>query len=206
MLWFTRSDLILGSFTLPGWNRIFAYPEYITDSTVAVFMAVLLFVIPSRQEKGRALLNWNEAKKLPFDIILLFGSGFALAKGFDESGLSTWLAGLLSLFKDANIFLVVFSLAVLVCIISEFASNVASIQLMIPVLIVLQQELQVDALVLMIPATLAASTGFMMPVATAPNTIVFGSGKIKVLDMVRAGFFMDIIGILVITLLLFFIR
>ena len=206
MLWFTRSDLILGSFTLPGWNRIFAYPEYITDSTVAVFMAVLLFVIPSRQEKGRALLTWNEAKKLPFDIILLFGSGFALAKGFDESGLSTWLAGLLSLFKDANIFLVVFSLAVLVCIISEFASNVASIQLMIPVLIVLQQELQVDALVLMIPATLAASTGFMMPVATAPNTIVFGSGKIKVLDMVRAGFFMDIIGILVITLLLFFIR
>jgi solute carrier family 13 (sodium-dependent dicarboxylate transporter), member 2/3/5 len=205
VLWFTRSDLILGSITLPGWNRFFENPEYITDSTVAVFMALLLFVIPSKKFKGTTLLTWNEAKKLPFDIILLFGSGFALAKGFGESGLSSWLAGQLSLFKNADIILVVFSLAVLVCIISEFASNVASIQLMIPVLVVLQQELQVDPLLLMIPATLAASTGFMMPVATAPNTIVFGSGKLQIRDMVRAGFFMDLIGICVITLLLFFI-
>jgi sodium-dependent dicarboxylate transporter 2/3/5 len=168
-------------------------------------MAVLLFMIPSRSEKGRAILTWEEAKKLPFDIILLFGSGFALAKGFDVSGLSTWLAGQLSLFQNANIVLIGFSLAVLVCVISEFASNVASIQLMIPVLIVLQQELNVDPLVLMIPATLAASTGFMLPVATAPNTIVFGSGKITVNDMARAGFLMDIAGILLITLLVYII-
>ena len=96
-----------------------------------------------------------------------------------------------------------FVLAVLVCVISEFASNVASIQLMIPVLVVLQQELQVDPLILMIPATLAASTGFMLPVATAPNTIVFGSGKLTVNDMAKAGFLMDLAGILVITLLVY---
>ena len=205
ILWFTRSDLVLGSFTIPGWNNIFNNPSYITDSTVAIFMAVLLFMIPSRSEKSRAILTWEEAKKLPFDIILLFGSGFALAKGFDESGLSTWLAGQLSLFRTADIIMIGFSLAVLVCVISEFASNVASIQLMIPVLIVLQQELQVDPLVLMIPATLAASTGFMLPVATAPNTIVFGSGKITINDMARAGILMDIAGILLITILVYII-
>jgi sodium-dependent dicarboxylate transporter 2/3/5 len=203
LLWFTRTDLEFGSFILPGWDRLFGYPGYVSDSTVAVFMAILLFVIPSRNEKGSYLLSWKEAKELPFDIILLFGSGFALAKGFDESGLSNWLAAKLALFKGSDIVLVGFVLAVLVCVISEFASNVASIQLMIPVLVVLQQELQVDPLILMIPATLAASTGFMLPVATAPNTIVFGSGKLTVNDMAKAGFLMDLAGILVITLLVY---
>ncbi len=206
ILWFTRSDLQLGEFTLPGWDRLFAFPSYVTDSTVAIAMAMLLFVIPSRNEQGRALLTWNEAKKLPFDIILLFGSGFALAKGFDDSGLSEWLASQLSLFKDANIILIGLSLTVLVCVISEFASNVASIQLMMPVLIVLQRELEVDPLILMIPATLAASTGFMLPVATAPNTIVFGSGRITVHDMAKAGVMMDIVGVIVITLLMYLIH
>lgn len=199
LLWFTRSNIDFGSFTLPGWKAIFPKPENIQDGTVAIAMALLLFFIPSNSEKGRMLMSWEEAKKLPFHIILLFGSGFALAKGFETSGLSTWLAGKLYFMKDANPFVLVLSVCILVAVISEFASNLASIQLMLPILLPLVATLNVHPLLLMFPATLAASLGFMLPVATGPNTIVFGSGRIKAKDMMRAGLLINIIGILLIT-------
>ncbi len=199
LLWFTRADLDLGFVKLSGWNNLFPFPEYIQDSTVAVFMALVLFIFPSKNEKGSALLSWKEATKLPLDIILLFGSGFALAKGFETSGLSDWLAGQLKVFKGTSPVVMIASIALIVCIISEFASNVASIQLVIPILIAFQKELDLPPLLLMVPATLAASLGFMMPVATAPNTIVFGSKKIAVSDMARAGFLLNIAGILIVT-------
>lgn len=199
LLWFTRSDIDFGSFMLPGWKNIFPKPENIQDGTVAIAMALLLFFIPSRAEKGRMLINWDEAKKLPFHIILLFGSGFALAKGFELSGLSNWLAGQLYFMKDANPFVLVLSVCILVTVISEFASNLASIQLVLPILLPLVSTLGVHPLLLMLPATFAASLGFMLPVATGPNTIVFGSGRIKVKDMMRAGLAINIIGVLLIT-------
>jgi sodium-dependent dicarboxylate transporter 2/3/5 len=201
VLWFTRADIQFGSFTLPGWNNLFTNKEFILDSTVAVFMALLLFLIPSKNEPGKNLLNWTEAKKLPFDIILLFGSGFALAKGFEVSGLSDWLAGKLQLFEGYSMIFIVLMIIVLVNIISEFASNVACIQLVLPILIAFQKDLNADPLLLMIPATLAASLGFMLPVATAPNTIVFGCGELSVRDMARAGLWMNLAGILIIWLL-----
>lgn len=199
LLWFTRADIDFGVFTLRGWSNVFPYPEFIQDSTVAVFMAILLFLIPSRNEPGATLLQWKDATRLPFDIILLFGSGFALAKGFEISGLSDWLASQLRIFEGTSPVVMVIGIVIIVCIISEFASNVASIQLVIPILIAFQKELDISPLLLMIPATLAASLGFMLPVATAPNTIVFGSKKIEVNDMAKAGFLMDIVGVLVIT-------
>lgn len=200
VLWFTRADIDFGLFVLHGWSNLFPFPEFIQDSTVAVFMALLLFVIPSKNEPGTSLLQWKDAARLPFDIILLFGSGFALAKGFEVSGLSDWLAGQLRIFEGTSPLLMVLSIVVIVCIISEFASNVASIQLVLPILIAFQKELDISPMLLMIPATLAASLGFMLPVATAPNTIVFGSGKIAVNDMARAGLLMNLTGITVITL------
>lgn len=201
ILWFTREPIEIGSVTIGGWNRLFGNAAYIQDSTVAVFMAFLLFLIPSRSEPGTTLLSWKDASKLPFDIILLFGSGFALAKGFEVSGLSDWLASSLKFLHHASPLLIIFCIVTVVCIISEFASNVASIQLVIPILIALQKELDVHPLTLMIPATLAASLGFMLPVATAPNTIVFGSRKIEVRDMSAAGFRLDLAGIVVISLI-----
>ncbi|HMT30270.1 MAG TPA: SLC13 family permease [Bacteroidia bacterium] len=200
VLWFTRAEINFGFFTMPGWNSLFPFPEYIQDSTVAVFMALVLFNFPARSEKNTTILQWKDAAKLPFDIILLFGSGFALAKGFEVSGLSDWLAGQLKVFKGTNPIIMIASISLIVCIISEFASNVASIQLVIPVLIAFQKELDIPPLLLMVPATLAASLGFMLPVATAPNTIVFGSKKIAVGDMAKAGLLMDIFGIIIITL------
>jgi len=203
LLWLTRSDISISGYTLYGWASIFPKAGFVQDSTVAICMAFFLFLIPSKSEKGKTLLSWNEASRLPFGIILLFGSGFALARGFEISGLSNWLAAHFAFITQGNVFVLLLFLTALICIISEFASNVASIQLMLPILISMQKASGIDPLLLLVPATLAASLGFMMPVATAPNTIVFGSEKIKVSQMMYAGFYLDLAGIVTISLLFY---
>lgn len=200
LLWFTRADIDFGVDKMSGWSNLFPNKDYLQDSTVAIVMALLLFFIPSKKEKGRALIIWDDVTRLPFDIILLFGGGFALAKGFELSGLSNWLGSQLQFTSHANIYIFIFGMCILVTIISEFASNVACIQLMLPILLALQKTMDIHPLMLMIPATLAASLGFMLPVATAPNTIVFGSNRLRVKDMLKAGLVLDIVGIILITL------
>jgi sodium-dependent dicarboxylate transporter 2/3/5 len=202
LLWFTRADIDFGIIKMKGWSNLFPNKDYLQDGTVAIVMALLLFFIPSRKEKGRALIIWEDITRLPFDIILLFGGGFALAKGFELSGLSNWLASQLKFTASTNIYVLIFGICILVTIISEFASNVACIQLMLPILLAIQKTMNVHPLLLMMPATLAASLGFMLPVATAPNTIVFGSHRIRVKDMLKAGLVLDIAGILLITLVM----
>jgi len=199
LLWFTRADIDFGPFAFKGWNHIFRIPKFVDDASVALVAAVLLFLIPSKKNVGEGLLIWDDAKKLRYDIILMFGSGFALAYGFEVSGLSTWLASTLHVLKGVNPFLIILGICIVVTIISEFASNIASIQLAIPVMIALQKDLDVPPLLLMMPATFAASLGFMLPVATAANTIVFGTKEIHIRDMLRVGIVLDALGILVIT-------
>jgi sodium-dependent dicarboxylate transporter 2/3/5 len=203
LLWFTRAELHTTWFRFKGWASLFPHPEEIYDGTVAIFMALLLFIIPSQTEKGRALVNWSEASRIPFDIILLFGSGFAIAKGFEDSGLSNYLAGKLESAGNIHPLILVILICCIVTLISEFASNVASIQLALPVLISLQQALELNPLLLMVPAALCASLGFMLPVATAPNTIAYSSKFIKVKEMTIAGLLTDIAGIIIISLLSF---
>lgn len=215
-LWFSRADMDLGFVQIPGWSRLFPNPKWIQDSSVAMFMAMLLFFIPAKNTKqvaknedfgedaeggilGNTLLAWEDVRKLPFGIIMLFGAGFALSKGFEVSGLSIWLADKLEFLKFGHPILIIAGICTIICIISEFASNVASIQLTLPILMILQQHLGVDPLLLMIPATLAASLGFMLPVATAPNTIVFSSRMIPVSAMTKAGFWVDLVGIILIS-------
>lgn len=204
LLWFTRADIDFGSVVFKGWNHVFINPKFVDDSVVALAAALILFLIPSRVHQGQGLLVWDDAKKLRYDIILMFGSGFALAHGFEVSGLSNWLAATLTVFKGVHPLLIIFGICVVVTIISEFASNIASIQLAIPVMIALQKELQIAPLVLMMPATFAASLGFMLPVATAANTIVFGTREIQMRDMLRVGIVLDVLGILVISLMCYF--
>lgn len=199
LLWFTRADIDFGSFQFRGWNHLFPQPKYVDDSLVAMMAALALFLIPSKQQKGKNLLEWEDAKKLRYDIILMFGSGFALAYGFEVSGLSLWLAQSLAVLKGVPVFLILLGICVIVTLISEFASNIASIQLAIPVMIALQTQLNIPPLLLMIPATFAASLGFMLPVATAANTIVFGTRQIHIKDMFKVGIVLDILGVLLIT-------
>ncbi|MBL7930358.1 MAG: SLC13/DASS family transporter [Bacteroidia bacterium] len=204
LLWFTRADIDFGSFVFRGWNHIFVNPKFVDDAIVALSAALLLFLIPSKSNRGEALLIWDDAKKLRYDIILMFGSGFALAYGFEVSGLSNWLASALTVFKGVHPLAIILGICIIVTIISEFASNIASIQLAIPVMIALQKELDVPPLLLMMPATFAASLGFMLPVATAANTIVFGTREIEMRDMLRVGIVLDMLGILVISFMCYF--
>ena len=199
LLWFTRADVDFGTFKYKGWNHIFPQSKFVDDSIVAVAAALLLFLIPSKKNTHEALLTWDDAKKIRYDIILMFGSGFALAYGFEVSGLSGWLAGSLKVLQGANPFIIIVCICTVVCVISEFASNIASIQLAIPVMIALQKNLDLPPLVLMIPATFAASLGFMLPVATAANTIVFGTKQIEIKDMFKVGLALDFIGIMLIS-------
>ncbi|MFN6039958.1 MAG: SLC13 family permease, partial [Bacteroidota bacterium] len=158
------------------------------------------FIIPSKKEKGKALLEWQDAQRLRYDIILMFGGGFALAFGFKESGLDKWLAESLFVIKGTHPVILIFLICTVVCIISEFASNIASIQLVMPVMMALQPKLGIPALQLLLPATFAASLGFILPVATAANTIVFGTKRIFIRDMLNIGIVLDLMGIILITL------
>lgn len=204
LLWFTRADIPLGSFTIKGWCNLFPYPNQMQDSTVAIVCALLLFILPA-SEKGKSILEWKDTAKLPFDILLLFGSGFALAKGFESSGLSKYLASQLNFLNGVHPLMILLIVCVIITFISEFASNVASIQLALPILIALQNAMHLHPMVLLVPATLAASLGFMMPVATAPNTIVFSSGHIKTSEMGFVGFWVNISGIVIISLTSYFL-
>ena len=201
LLWFTRADIDFGNFVFKGWNHVFVSPKFVDDAFVALLAALLLFLIPSTNRRGEALLEWEDAKKIRYDIILMFGSGFALAYGFEVSKLSNWLAASLSILKGVHPILIILGICIIVTIISEFASNIASIQLAIPVMMALQKELNLPPLLLMMPATFAASLGFMLPVATAANTIVFGTKQIYIKDMFKVGIVLDILGILIITLM-----
>jgi solute carrier family 13 (sodium-dependent dicarboxylate transporter), member 2/3/5 len=207
VLWFTREKIIIGDFIFKGWGSLFGELKFenkmtkvVGDATVAIMAALLLFLIPSRGKNGEAILEWEDAKRLRYDIILMFGGGFALAYGFKVAGLDVWLADSLYVLKGTHPLILTISVCVVVCVISEFASNIASIQLVMPIMIALQPKLGISPLLLLIPATFAASLGFILPVATAANTIVFGTKRIFTKDMFFIGLILDVVGILLITL------
>ncbi len=201
LLWFTRAGADFGKFSIPGWSSlpIFKGASYFQDGTVAIAMSSLLFIIPSKSNKGNMLMDWKTVQRLPLSIILLFGGGFALAKGFADSGLAQWLAGEISFMSAMPMWAMIFFICVLATILSEFASNVATVTLILPILAAIAIGAGMNPLYLMLPATFAASLGFMLPVATAPNTIVFGSEMITAKEMARAGFLLDLAGAVAIT-------
>ncbi len=202
LLWFSRADLPLGNFTIKGWSSWFKNPTFIQDGTVAVAVSMLLFLIPSKQ-KNEPLMNWDNVKKLPYSVILLFGGGFALAKGFSDSGLTGWLATQLEFLNHVPNVVLVIIVCSFITFISEFTSNMATIQLSLPVMKAIAISTGMNPLLMMIPGTVAASYAFMMPVGTAPNTIIFGSEKLKVSDMVKPGIWLNIGGIIIITIFTF---
>lgn len=200
LLWFTRADINFGNFKMTGWNNLFGFPSYVKDSTVAILSAFVLFLLPAGKNKNENILEWADVTKLPFKVILLFGCGFAIAEGFQSTGLDKILASNLIIFKAFPIWLIILLLVTFVTLLSEMASNVASVQLILPILIPLSISLEIDPIKLMVPATIAASFGYMLPVATAANTIVYGSGYIDTKLMYKVGFMFNLIGIILLTL------
>ena len=172
----------------------------VTDSTVAILGALLLFMIPADLKKGEFLLEWKTAVRIPWDIIVLFGGGFALAAGFSASGLTEWIGGQLSLLHGADLVVLVLVVVLFVIFLTEVTSNTATASLLLTVMAGFAVAAEVPALSLMGAVALAASFAFMLPVATPPNAIVFASRQVTIPQMAKAGLWLNIIGTLLITL------
>ena len=191
--------LIFGWMFRSEWSQLFPHPKYIDDGTVAIIVAILLFLIPSKKNPGGKLMDWAAAKEIRWGIILMFGGGFALATGFIESGLSESLGEQLTSLQNVPLWMLITIICTVITFLTELTSNMATTEVVLPILAAMAKAIGVNPLVLMIPATLSASCAFMLPVATAPNAIAFGAGEIKIKDMIRYGFILNIIGIVLIS-------
>ncbi|MEP3421606.1 MAG: DASS family sodium-coupled anion symporter [Erythrobacter sp.] len=174
-----------------------------TDGTIAVIAALALFLMPdgTREEgKRRPLLKWSEADRAPWGVILMFGGGLALAAGMQQSGLAAWLGEALLPLDAVPLFLMALAIVAMVVLITEFASNVATASAIIPVVASLAAALGLgeDAILIAMPAALAASWGFILPAGTGPNAIAWGTGRLTIGRLVRAGLVLDLIGIVMI--------
>ncbi|MGA8943809.1 MAG: SLC13 family permease [Thermoactinomyces sp.] len=178
--------------------------ENISDAVIAMTAAIALFLIPSGNRE-EALLDWNTAVKLPWGILLLFGGGLAIAAGFVSSGLSEWIGSQLTALQGVHIIIVIAAVTALVIFLTEITSNTATASMMYPIMASLAIALGIHPYSLMIAAGVAASSAFMLPVATPPNAVVFGSGYLRIPDMAKAGFALNIIGIFLITFAIYFL-
>lgn len=207
----TEEKLVLVVFVLAAlsWiTRSFFLSKFIpglSDGMIAIIFAVVLFVIPSVNKKGDRLMDWNTAVKLPWGILLLFGGGLAIASGFVSTGLSEWIGSQLMGLDGVSVIVMIFLVAALVLALTEITSNTATASMMYPIMGSLAVALGIHPYALMIAAGVAASCAFMLPVATPPNAAVFGSGYLKITDMMRAGFALNVFGIFLITLSIYFL-
>jgi sodium-dependent dicarboxylate transporter 2/3/5 len=203
--WITRSFLL--NIFLPG----------LTDTIIAIVGAIALFIIPTKNKSPRApvdtaldsspatILDWDTAVKIPWGVILLFGGGLSLANAFDQTGLANWIGTQIDSLAALPLFLLLLLLIALVNFLTEITSNVATVSMILPVLAALAVTVGVHPYILMIGATCAASCAFMLPVATAPNAIVFGSAYIQIEDMIKAGVWLNVLSILLFALYVYFV-
>lgn len=179
------------------------FPE-VDDTIIAVFFALILFLIPSKKDEKGMLLNWEEAVKLPWGILLLYGGGLALASAFSETGLADWIGMQLTTIENVGLLLLLLILIASVNFLTEITSNLATTAMLLPVIVPVALIFDVHPYILMAGVTVAASCAFMLPVATPPNAIVFGSGYLRIPDMVKTGVWMNIISILLLTLITYY--
>lgn len=190
--WITRSFLLE------------SFIPTIDDTIIAIFFAILLFIVPSKN-KSVKLMAWEDAVKLPWGIVLLFGGGMALALGFETSGLAVWIGHQMTSLETVSLLMLLLILVASVNFLTEITSNLATTAMLLPVLVSLAAALGLHPFYLLIGATLAASCAFMLPVATPPNAVVFGSGYLKIEDMVKKGFVLNLISILLVTFFVYYL-
>ncbi|CAN4114651.1 unnamed protein product [Withania somnifera] len=197
VLWMTRSI----TEDIPGWGSLFSGRA--GDGTVSVMMATLLFIIPNKKQPGEKLMDWNKCKKLPWNIILLLGAGFAIADGVRTSGLADVLSRALDFLENAPYL----AIAPAVCLISgtltEFiTSNNATTTIMVPLLIEIAKNMHVHPLLLMIPGAIGAQFAFLLPTATPSNVVGFSTGHIEIKDMIQTGLPLKVAGIVALSFLM----
>lgn len=222
VLWVFRMPMELGAVRIPGWapplqeflveklgaDGVFTRSNAIHDSTVAILMSLLMFVIPARRNEygeSEPLMDWESVQKgVPWGILLLFGGGLALADALSSTGLSDWIGTrLVAQTKGLSPVFIVLGLCLFVSYLTELTSNVATISALAPVLLGAATSLDLDPRLLLLPATISASFGFMLPVGTPPNAIAFGTGRVPLPQMLRHGFWLDLIGAVLTTIATF---
>ncbi len=205
LLWITRKiDLgvdIDGVVQSVGWAPLLGLGKNVDDSTVAVLGVVLLFLLPAAARRGERLLDWPTASRIPWEVVLLFGGGIALAKGFASSGLSGAVADSLGGLRGLDPWLFILAICLLVTFVTEVTSNTAVTTLLMPILAGFSTATGLPPEAVMLPAAISASCAFMLPVGTPPNAVVFGTGHVPIARMARAGLWLNLIGAVVITLL-----
>ncbi|KAJ4799553.1 Sodium-dependent dicarboxylate transporter SdcS [Rhynchospora pubera] len=196
VLWMTRSI----TNDMPGWGALFH--NNVHDGTVSVMMATMLFIIPNKKNNGEKIMDWNKCKKLPWNIILLLGAGFAIADGVHTSGLANELSDSLSFLKTAPYI----AIAPLTCLVSatitEFTSNNSTATLVLPLLIELARSMSVHPLLLMVPGAIGAEFAFLLPTGTPSNAVGFSTGHINIKDMIKVGLPLKVAGVVFITALM----
>ncbi len=195
--WILREPKEIGSITIPG---IASFIPSVTDAGIAITAALLMFSLPLSFSKRRFVLDWECAERIPWGVLVLFGGGLALADAFSTSGLAAWIGGGLEALAGVPQVVMIASVCLLFIFLTELTSNTATASMGMPVLASLAKAIGADPLLLMATAAMASSMAFMLPVATPPNAIFFGSGALTAGQMIRAGIWLNFLGILVITL------
>lgn len=193
-LWITRP--LLSGIEVAGIRPLAG----LTDAGIAMLAALLLFVAPVDRRAGTFALDWDTAVKLPWGILILFGGGLSLAAAIQQNGVAELIGSQVSVFADVPSWIVVLAVVAAIILLTELTSNTATTAALVPVLASVAPGLGFDPLLLVVPAAISASCAFMLPVATPPNAVIFGSGVVRIPDMVRAGFWLNAIGIALITL------
>lgn len=170
----------------------------ISDGLIAVTAAVILFLLPTRRAEEPRILQWEDSKKIPWGILLLFGGGLAIAAGFVETGLSDWIGDQLLVLEGVNIVVTVLVATALVLFLTEITSNAATATMILPVMAAFAVALGVHPYALMVPTAMAANCAFMLPVGTPPNAVMFGTGKVTIMEMVRIGWWLNLAALILI--------
>ncbi|UAM97921.1 SLC13 family permease [Polaribacter litorisediminis] len=203
-----KTILIVFILTAFAWiTRSFFIQQFvpaIDDTIIAIISGIILFLLPT-QEKGKTILTWQDTINLPWGILLLFGGGMALASGFDKSGLAVWIGAQMTILETLPLIVLLLILIASVNFLTEITSNLATTAMLLPVLVSLATPIGVHPYFLLVGATVAASCAFMLPVATPPNAVVFGSGLLKIEDMVKKGIWLNLVSIILLTLIVYFL-
>jgi sodium-dependent dicarboxylate transporter 2/3/5 len=193
LAWTTRAE------PFGGWQQWLGLPTA-NDASVALIAVLALFI--ARDKEGAPLIEWQQANAIPWGVLLLFGGGICLAKGFVASGLSAEVGEALTQLAVLPVLVMMLVMALVVTFLTEATSNTATTALLMPVLAAVAMAVEIDPLLLMVPAAMSASCAFMLPVATAPNAVVFGTGELPIQRMVREGLFLNLIGAVIIAITL----
>lgn len=201
-----KKVLTIFSLTAIGWilqlpiNRMLQ-EEILNDTNVAMFGGMLMFLVPTNFHQHEFLLHWDDTKRLPWSILLLFGGGICLAKGMESTGIITVIGETISSASSISKWTLLLSIITITVVLTEVMSNIALVTIFIPVVFAVAEGFDMNPILLGLPVTFAASSGYMFPISTPPNAIVYASGHIKMKEMIRAGLFLDLASIIIIFLL-----